>query len=189
MESTRIINENQIFIHHQLPRLVEDLSPHFHEDNLSDNHRCVDVGRPRDTDTCTPMHASSPSPLAERHHAYIRIVRKSDLTIECVNLNRFWRLSVPSGGDRDHPLANPFGPSSPNLEAVALDPILVMVGGREMLKDRVQDYAARLKGMGKKVKCVEYEGKQHGFFTNDPYSDVGDRVIQDIREFVLESSN
>ncbi|XP_010058697.2 probable carboxylesterase 15 [Eucalyptus grandis] len=103
-------------------------------------------------------------------------------------LDRFWRLSVPSGGDRDHPLANPFGPLSPSLEAAALDPILVMVGGNEMLKDRVQDYAERLKGMGKNVKYVEYEGKQHGFFTNDAYSDAGNQVIQEIREFMLESS-
>lgn len=96
---------------------------------------------------------------------------------------------MPSGGDRDHPLANPFGPSSASLEAVTLDPILVIVGGNEMLKDRVQDYAARLKGMGKNVKYVEYGGRQHGFFTNDAYSDVGNQVIQDIKKFMLESSD
>ncbi|KAK4759603.1 hypothetical protein SAY87_022734 [Trapa incisa] len=104
-------------------------------------------------------------------------------------LDRFWRLSMPAGEDRDHPLANPFGPTSPSLEWAALGPILAMVGGDELLKDRVGDYARRLLSMGKKVEYVEFEGKQHGFFTNNPYSDAGSRVIELIREFMLKNSN
>ncbi|KAE8010258.1 hypothetical protein FH972_006643 [Carpinus fangiana] len=46
------------------------------------------------------------------------------------------RLSLLIGGNADHPLANPLGPSSPNLAEVALDPILVVVGGDEILRDR-----------------------------------------------------
>ncbi|CAL5432477.1 unnamed protein product [Camellia sinensis] len=41
-------------------------------------------------------------------------------------IDRFWRLSIPIGETMDHPLVNPFGPVSPNLED--LDPILVLVG-------------------------------------------------------------
>lgn len=102
---------------------------------------------------------------------------------------RFWRLSMPAGENRDHPLANPFGPASPSLDRVALGPILAMVGGDELLKDRVDDYARRLKGMGKAVEYVEFEGKQHGFFTNDPYSETASRVIEIIRQFMLQNSN
>ncbi|EXC03804.1 putative carboxylesterase 15 [Morus notabilis] len=72
-------------------------------------------------------------------------------------LDRFWRLSMPEGETRDHPLVNPFGPNSPNLEKVAFDPILVIVGGNEMLKDRAENYAKRLKEMGKKIDYVEFE--------------------------------
>ena len=102
---------------------------------------------------------------------------------------RFWRLSLPAGETADHPLANPFGPNSPNLKPIALDPILVIVGGREMLKDRVEDYARRLKELGKKIEHVEFEGKQHGFFTNEPYSDVANKVLQVIKNFILMNSN
>lgn len=103
-------------------------------------------------------------------------------------LDRFWRLSLPVGNTADHPFANPFGPASPNLESIKLDPILVMAGGKEVLKDRVEDYARRLKGVGKKVDYVEFEGKQHGFFTNDPYSDVSLGLLQLITNFMHQNS-
>ena len=33
-------------------------------------------------------------------------------------LDRFWRVSLPAGATRDHPVANPFGPDSPELGSV-----------------------------------------------------------------------
>ena len=96
---------------------------------------------------------------------------------------------MAKGETRDHPFANPFGPNSPNLEKVALDPILVIVGGCELLKDRVENYAKRLEEMGKKVDYVEFEGKEHGFFTNDPYSKNSYEVVQVIKQFMLQNSS
>ncbi|XP_074370750.1 strigolactones hydrolase CXE15 [Apium graveolens] len=107
------------------------------------------------------------------------------LTLE--TLDRFWRLSLPAGKKADHPFANPFGPASPNLETVKLDPILVMAGGKELMKDRIKDYAMRLKGLGKNVDYVEFAGKQHGFFTNDPYSDVSNQFLQLITKFMHDN--
>jgi acetyl esterase/lipase len=74
-------------------------------------------------------------------------------------------LFLPIGGSPNHPLANPFGPSSPNLAGVALDsldPILVVVGGDEILRDRVEDYARRLKVLLRKK--IEFAGEQHAWF-------------------------
>ncbi|RDX97041.1 putative carboxylesterase 15, partial [Mucuna pruriens] len=105
-------------------------------------------------------------------------------------LDRFWRLSMPVGETRDHPLANPFGPDSPNLEQVKLDPILVIIGGNELLKDRAEDYAARLKELNKDIKYFEFEGCEHGFFTHDSYSsEVAEEVIQILKRFMLETSS
>ncbi|KAM2890619.1 hypothetical protein FF1_008750 [Malus domestica] len=104
-------------------------------------------------------------------------------------LDRFWRLSMPEGETRDHPMVNPFGPNSPNLEKVALDPILVIVGGNELLKDRVESYWRKLKDLGKKIEYVEFEGEQHGFLTNDPYSEVSNEALQVIKRFMTENSN
>lgn len=92
---------------------------------------------------------------------------------------------MPVGETADHPLANPFGPGSPLMERrLELDPILVMAGGKELLKDRAKDYAKKLKGMGKKIEYVEFEGKEHGFFTSDPYSELGNSVLQVIQVFI-----
>ncbi|XP_022743686.1 probable carboxylesterase 15 [Durio zibethinus] len=103
-------------------------------------------------------------------------------------LDRFWRLSIPIGETRDHPLANPFGPLTPSLEALTLDPILVIVGGSELLKDRAEDYARRLKAMGKKIEYVEFEGQEHGYFNYDPYSDAANQTLQVITRFMSHNS-
>lgn len=95
---------------------------------------------------------------------------------------------MPVGETRDHPSANPFGYKSPNLEQVKLDPILVIVGGNELLKDRAAHYAERLKEMGKDIKYVEFEGCEHGFFTHDSYSEVADEVVNILKRFMLQTS-
>lgn len=96
---------------------------------------------------------------------------------------------MPIGETRDHPLANPFGPWSPRLETVTLDPILVIVGGNELLKDRAEDYARRLKDMGKKIEYVEFEGKEHGYFNCDPHSDATNQTLQVISRFMSDNSS
>ncbi|CAI9097528.1 OLC1v1033976C1 [Oldenlandia corymbosa var. corymbosa] len=106
------------------------------------------------------------------------------LTLEL--LDCFWRLSLPIGETADHPLANPFGPLSPSLESVILDPLLVIVGGGELMKDRVENYANKLKELGKEVKYLEFQGKPHAFFTNDPYSDVSSEVLKQIKSFISQ---
>lgn len=103
-------------------------------------------------------------------------------------LDRFWRLSLPAGETRDHPIANPFGPMSPRLEGVSLDPMLIIVGECEMLKDRVKDYAERLKAMKKRIDYVEFKGKEHGFFNKHPYSEVGNEFMRLLEHFIFNNS-
>ncbi|KAK9072734.1 hypothetical protein SSX86_009169 [Deinandra increscens subsp. villosa] len=104
-------------------------------------------------------------------------------------LDTFWRMALPIGKKADHPFANPLGQESPDLGLVKLDPILILVGGNELMKDRVKLYANRLKELGKKARYVEFDGKQHGFFTNEPHSDVSDSVLNLIKDFILECSS
>ncbi|BBH05371.1 alpha/beta-Hydrolases superfamily protein, partial [Prunus dulcis] len=104
-------------------------------------------------------------------------------------IDRFWRLSIPIGENTDHPLVNPFGPFSRSLEPVALDPILVVVGGSDLLRDRAEDYAKRLKNWGKKVEYVEFEGEQHGFFTFHPNSQAAKDLMPILKRFITENSS
>ncbi|KAG8371096.1 hypothetical protein BUALT_Bualt13G0051300 [Buddleja alternifolia] len=103
-------------------------------------------------------------------------------------IDRFWRLSIPLGQTTDHPLVNPFGPISPNLESMDLDPILVVVGGSDLLKDRAEDYAKKLKKWGKKIEYVEFEGQQHGFFTINPDSEPSKKLMLIIKKFIEDNS-
>ncbi|OWM73599.1 probable carboxylesterase 15 [Punica granatum] len=103
-------------------------------------------------------------------------------------IDRFWRLSIPIGDTTDHPLVNPFGPRSRSIKSVELDPILVVVGGADLLRDRAEDYAKRLKAWGKKVEYLEFEGKQHGFFTIDPNSDAAGELMVQIKRFIQSFS-
>lgn len=98
--------------------------------------------------------------------------------------DRYWRLSLPAGATADHPVSNPFGKGSPGLEAVELAPTLVVVGGRDILRDRAADYAARLRAMGKPVEVREFEGQQHGFFTIDPWSAASAELMRILKRFV-----
>ena len=83
---------------------------------------------------------------------------------------------------------NPFGPVSKSLEAVDLDPILVVAGGSDLLRDRAEDYAKRLKNWGKDVEYVEFEGQQHGFFTLYPNSEPANKLMVVIKQFINEHS-
>ncbi|KAK3197982.1 hypothetical protein Dsin_021397 [Dipteronia sinensis] len=112
----------------------------------------------------------------------------SEAVLSLEILDRFWRLSLPAGETRDHPIANPFGPMSPMLEAMSLDPILVVVGGCELLKDRANDYFKRLKAMKKRIHYVEFKENEHGFFNKHPYSRVGDEFMQLLKNFIFNNS-
>lgn len=102
-------------------------------------------------------------------------------------MDRFWRLSLPVGENTDHPLSNPFGPTSPSLELVPLDPILVVVGSCDLLRDRAEEYARKLKEWGKQVEFAEFPGQQHGFFTIDPRSDPSNQLMSLIKRFMAEN--
>lgn len=95
---------------------------------------------------------------------------------------------MPEGNNPDHAWANPFGPASPSLDCIKLDPILVIVGGREVMKDRIDNYTKKLIEMGKEVDYIEYQGMQHGFFVNEPFSEMGNRVLEEIQSFMLKNS-
>ncbi|TXG66402.1 hypothetical protein EZV62_007677 [Acer yangbiense] len=72
--------------------------------------------------------------------------------------NGFWtvleaKLAVPIGENQDYRLVNPFGPFNPSLAAVVLAPMLVVVGGSEIMRERVNDYATKLQ----KLKMILFD--------------------------------
>ncbi|KAK6944157.1 Alpha/beta hydrolase fold-3 [Dillenia turbinata] len=118
------------------------------------------------------------------HHLAVRLGPGS----EELNPLQVKGFSLPVGDTRDSQYANPFGPKSPSLEDLGLSPMLVTVGGLELLRDRAKVYAQRLKEMSKRIEYVEFEEKYHGYFTITPYSKDGDAFLKMMSQFMSSNS-
>ncbi|CAM0905407.1 unnamed protein product [Alopecurus aequalis] len=103
--------------------------------------------------------------------------------------DRFFRLGMPAGATRDHPLVNPFGPDSPSLEPARVGRMLVVAAERDFFRDRNVEYAERMKAMGKDVELVVFLGQEHGFFGTDPASDADGELVRLIKRFVGRDGN
>ncbi|KAM0951954.1 putative carboxylesterase [Dioscorea sansibarensis] len=113
----------------------------------------------------------------------------SDAFLTLERADQFWRLALPRGATRDDPMGNPFGPGGPELGAMELGPMMVVVGERDMLRDRGVEYAERLKEMGKKVELVELKGKEHGFFAMNSWSDDAGDLVRLIGRFIEDNQS
>ncbi|XP_066313850.1 carboxylesterase 15-like [Miscanthus floridulus] len=103
------------------------------------------------------------------------------LTVESLDIA--WRMALPLGATRDHPLANPFGPESPSLEPLPLPAALVVAPGRDVLYDHMLRYAARLKEMGKAVELAEFAGERHGFSVGQ-WSEATEELMRILKQFI-----
>jgi acetyl esterase/lipase len=101
---------------------------------------------------------------------------------------RYSRLALPVGANKDHPMLNPLGPDSPGLEAVG-GRMLVVVGGDDMLKDNQVRYVEQMKAVGNDVELVVFAGKEHGFFSRNPWSETGTEVVRAVGRFIQRDAD
>ncbi|CAL5078439.1 unnamed protein product [Urochloa decumbens] len=113
----------------------------------------------------------------------------SVLTADMVD--RYARLFLPAGANRDHPAINLCGPGAPALAAVAMPPLLVVAAERDVLRERHALYARRMKEeWGKQVEYVEIAGVGHGFSeADDPWTPPADQLVRLVRRFVVAHMN
>ncbi|KAL6847943.1 hypothetical protein ACP4OV_022071 [Aristida adscensionis] len=100
--------------------------------------------------------------------------------------DQLWRMALPAGATRDHPVANPFGPESPVLEPVALPPALVVTPGRDVLHGHALRYAARLEEMGKAVELAVFEREEHAFSVRG-WGEANEELVRVLKRFVHRS--
>jgi acetyl esterase/lipase len=98
-----------------------------------------------------------------------------------------WRVSLPVGSNRDHPFSNPWSDGAPKLEEVPLPPLLVAIGGRDVLRDRGLDYCESLKQCGKSVEVMVLEEEEHAFYALKPHSQSSERLMERISRFISSS--
>lgn len=93
-----------------------------------------------------------------------------------------WKAFLPEGATRDHPAANVMSADSPDISGLSLPPLLVVVAGLDLLKDRNLQYVEHMKRMGKEVELLLYEEGIHAFHLF-PY-DMASKFLDDLREFL-----
>ncbi|CAL5076751.1 unnamed protein product [Urochloa decumbens] len=116
----------------------------------------------------------------------------ADATVLTADMvDRYARLFLPAGANRDHPAINVSGPGAPALAAVAMPPLLVVAAERDVLKERHAQYARRMKEeWGKKVEYAEIAGVGHGFSeADDPWTPPADQLVRLVRRFVVAHMN
>jgi gibberellin receptor GID1 len=91
-------------------------------------------------------------------------------------LDWFWRSYLPVEADRDHPASHVSGS---HLADVEIPPMLVLVGGQDLLRDWNMRYVDEMKKAGKKVQLCFYEDAVH-LFGQLNQAVVGEQMLNDI---------
>jgi acetyl esterase/lipase len=95
----------------------------------------------------------------------------------------YWKGFLPEGATRDHPAARVCGDGVELAEA--FPPVMVMVGGFDLLKDWHARYVETLRRKGKVVSVVEYPDAFHGFYAFPELADSR-KFVEDMKLFVDE---
>lgn len=96
----------------------------------------------------------------------------------------YWRLSLPSGANRDHPYCNPL---ANKLRDLQLPSVLVCISEMDILKDRNLEFCTALSSSGKRVEKVIYKGVGHAFqiLNNSHFSQIRvQEMISHLRAFI-----
>lgn len=75
----------------------------------------------------------------------------------------YWRLSLPSGANRDHPWCNFMSKGSIKFEELRLWPSLICISEMDILRDRNLEFCNALASAGKRVDYVVFKGVGHAF--------------------------
>ncbi|KAM5570750.1 putative carboxylesterase 18 [Rosa sericea] len=103
-----------------------------------------------------------------------------------VNIERtdwLWKAFLPEGSDRDHPVANVFGPNAVDISGVDFPATVVIVGGLDPLQDWQKRYYEGLKKRGKQAELVVFPNAIHTFY-GYPELDDSSVFIHKVRDFV-----
>ncbi|KAL3719423.1 hypothetical protein ACJRO7_004394 [Eucalyptus globulus] len=95
----------------------------------------------------------------------------------------YWRLSLPSGANRDHPWCNPLS----NRINSSIPSAMVCISELDILKDRNSQLCNALANMGKAVEMVMYRGVGHAFQVLHKSQMARSRtqeMISDIKAFI-----
>ncbi|ONI33662.1 hypothetical protein PRUPE_1G439300 [Prunus persica] len=101
-------------------------------------------------------------------------------------VDKWWQFVCPSEKAGDDPLINPFGDGAPSVEGLACGKVLVLVAGKDILRDRGRLYYDELvksSWRGRK-EYTETEGEDHVFHIFNPNCEKAKSLIKHLASFI-----
>ncbi|XP_038714992.1 2-hydroxyisoflavanone dehydratase-like [Tripterygium wilfordii] len=98
-----------------------------------------------------------------------------------------WSFVYPSApGGLDNPMLNPEGPGAPSLARLGCSRLLIVVAGKDELRDRGVRYSELVKESGWKgeLEFHEDEGEDHGFYVTKPETLKAKNLIKRLISFL-----
>ncbi|ERN10984.1 probable carboxylesterase 6 [Amborella trichopoda] len=89
-----------------------------------------------------------------------RSASETDSPKELVQVDATARMALPPGEDKNYFMLNP---RVPPVAETRLPPCLVVVGGKDLFRDRQVEFCEKMEGMGQMVEVVWYEEMRHCF--------------------------
>ncbi|KAL4564196.1 hypothetical protein LXL04_028252 [Taraxacum kok-saghyz] len=101
-----------------------------------------------------------------------------------------WKAFLPEGEgfNRDHPIINVTGPNAVDILEINLPPVMVVVGGFDILQDWQKRYYEWLKKSGKEAYLVEYPAMCHAFYIFPELPESG-QLIDQVKDFIHKVSS
>ncbi|KAI3709256.1 hypothetical protein L2E82_39016 [Cichorium intybus] len=124
----------------------------------------------------------------ERTESESRLAGTPLLSIK--NTDWMWNAILPQceGFNRDHPIINVSGPKAVDISAIESPPIMVVVGGFDVLLDWQKRYYDWLKKSGKEVYLLEFPNMCHAFYLF-PELPESAQLIEQVRDFIHKVSS
>ncbi|GLJ46801.1 hypothetical protein SUGI_0987000 [Cryptomeria japonica] len=94
-----------------------------------------------------------------------------------------WRLALPVESNRDHPFSNPLIEGAA-VSGIDLPPIFLVIGGRDILRDRQMRYCEFLKKCGKQIRVHLSSEEDHGFLLSKMEEPSSVATLRGISDFI-----
>ena len=107
------------------------------------------------------------------------------ISIELMDI--VFRLAMPEGSTKDHPITNPMGPFAPNLQNMNLPQFLVAIAGHDLMRDMQFEYCEAMNIAGKSVEVFKTENAGHCFHldtTDTKVTEKTQELLDAIHSFI-----
>ncbi|XP_004499770.1 strigolactones hydrolase CXE15-like [Cicer arietinum] len=99
-------------------------------------------------------------------------------------MDKFLRMALPIGSNKDHPITCPMGEAAPPLDGLKLPPFLLCVAEKDLLNDTQMEFYEAMKKANKDVDLFVSKGMTHSFYLNKMAVDLDHNVNAEMNALI-----